>query len=120
MGRSYRVKGTGKYLKQEEIDFSGKFHYVLVLSFINIINNFFLIKGEKPVEKTTKQPLVATWEKMSKSKFNGVEPESVWDEQGIDTTRLLILADVSPRSSRNWSKDSINVIILSLLFVFKF
>ena len=43
---------------------------------------------------------------MSKSKFNGVEPESVWDEHGIDTTRLLILADVAPRSSRHWSKDS--------------
>lgn len=25
MGRSYRVKGSGKYLKPEEIDFSGKF-----------------------------------------------------------------------------------------------
>lgn len=58
------------------------------------------------MEKMTKLPLVVSWEKMSKSKFNGVEPESVWDEQGIDTTRLLILADVSPRSSRNWSKDS--------------
>ena len=43
---------------------------------------------------------------MSKSKFNGVEPETVWDEHGIDTTRLLILADVAPRSSRHWSKDS--------------
>ena len=50
--------------------------------------------------------MVVTWEKMSKSKFNGVEPETVWSEQGIDTTRLLILADVSPISSRNWSKDS--------------
>jgi len=35
MGRSYRVKGTGKYLKPEEIDFSGKFNYLLVLSFTN-------------------------------------------------------------------------------------
>ena len=84
MGRSYRVKGSGKYLKPEEIDFS----------------------GQKPVEAATGNALVVTWEKMSKSKFNGVEPETVWNEQGIDTTRLLILADVSPRASRNWSKDS--------------
>ncbi|XP_057371482.1 leucine--tRNA ligase, mitochondrial-like [Daphnia carinata] len=84
MGRSYRVKGSGKYLKPEEVDFT----------------------GEKPVEKSTKKPLAVTWEKMSKSKFNGVEPECVWDEHGIDTTRLLILADVSPRSSRHWSKDT--------------
>jgi len=75
-------------------------------------SNYFVITGDKPVEKATKQPLVVSWEKMSKSKFNGVEPESVWDEQGIDTTRLLILADVSPRSSRNWSKDSIKLLFL--------
>ena len=62
--------------------------------------------GKKPVEKETAKPLAVGWEKMSKSKFNGVEPESVWDEHGIDTTRLLILADVAPRSSRHWSKDS--------------
>ena len=55
---------------------------------------------------STKKPLVVSWEKMSKSKFNGIEPESVWNEHGIDTTRLLVLADVSPRSARNWSKDS--------------
>ena len=65
-----------------------------------------LFKGEKPVEMSKKNPLVVSWEKMSKSKFNGVEPESVWNEHGIDTTRLLILADVSPRTSRHWSKDS--------------
>ncbi|XP_046634883.1 probable leucine--tRNA ligase, mitochondrial isoform X2 [Daphnia pulicaria] len=84
MGRSYRVKGTGRYLRPEEIDFS----------------------GGKPVEMSMKSPLVVSWEKMSKSKFNGVEPESVWNEHGIDTTRLLILADVSPRTSRHWSKDT--------------
>ena len=49
---------------------------------------------------------------MSKSKYNGVEPETVWNEQGIDTTRLLILADVSPRSSRNWSRDSKNMLLI--------
>ena len=84
MGRSYRLKGTGKYLKPEEVDLS----------------------GPKPVELATGKPLAVGWEKMSKSKFNGVEPETVWDEHGVDTTRLLILADVSPRSERHWSKDS--------------
>lgn len=66
----------------------------------------FVFAGAKPVESSTKKPLVVSWEKMSKSKYNGVEPETVWDEHGIDTTRLLVLADVSPRSARNWSKDS--------------
>ena len=71
----------------------------------------FLFSGKKPVEKETGKALVVSWEKMSKSKFNGVEPDSVWNEHGIDTTRLLILADVSPRSSRHWSSDSIRLVI---------
>ena len=74
-----------------------------------------LFKGEKPVEMLTKNPLVVSWEKMSKSKFNGVEPESVWNKHGIDTTRLLILADVSPRTSRHWSKDSKDFISTTIL-----
>lgn len=102
MGRSYRVKGTGKYLKPEEIDFSG----ISILLIMIGIRYESLLTGPKPVELSTKKPLVVAWEKMSKSKYNGVEPETVWNEQGIDTTRLLILADVSPRSSRNWSRDS--------------
>ncbi len=107
MGRSYRVKGTGRYLKPEEIDFSGSILSSSKQILISIFYMFALLfKGEKPVEMSTKSPLVVSWEKMSKSKFNGVEPESVWNEHGIDTTRLLILADVSPRTSRHWSKDS--------------
>lgn len=65
----------------------------------------FLI-GKKPVEVNTGKPLVESWEKMSKSKHNGVEPSEMFQEYGIDTTRLLILADVSPNSNRNWDKSS--------------
>lgn len=46
------------------------------------------------------------WEKMSKSKYNGVDPNDMFNEYGVDTSRLLILADVAPTSHRNWNTNS--------------
>jgi len=39
---------------------------------------------------------------MSKSKYNGIDPQEVIEEYGIDTTRLLSMADVAPVSFRKW------------------
>ncbi|XP_074107460.1 leucyl-tRNA synthetase, mitochondrial [Cotesia typhae] len=84
MGKSFRVKGSGKYLKSDQVEKVGK--------------NF--------VEKDTKLPVVVSWEKMSKSKHNGVDPMEMFREYGADTTRLIMLADVAPTSSRNWSDST--------------
>ncbi|XP_075216257.1 leucyl-tRNA synthetase, mitochondrial [Lycorma delicatula] len=84
MGKTYRVKGSGKYLKQDEV----------------------VQKGKTLVEKETGTPVVEQWEKMSKSKYNGVEPSYILTKYGIDTTRLLILADVSPMSNRHWNEKT--------------
>ncbi|XP_047001158.1 probable leucine--tRNA ligase, mitochondrial isoform X1 [Schistocerca americana] len=84
MGRSYRVKATGKYIPESEVDLSGK----------------------KPKEKKTGEPVIVAWEKMSKSKHNGVDPEAVFKEYGVDTARLLILGSVAPTSHRNWSPET--------------
>lgn len=92
MGRSFRVKGSGKYLPPEKVD---------VLD----------IKKNKAIEKETGAPVVIAWEKMSKSKLNGVEPSDMFKEYGVDTTRLLILADVSPTSHRNWNSNTFPGII---------
>jgi leucyl-tRNA synthetase len=62
--------------------------------------------GPKPIEKGTGQAVVAAWEKMSKSKYNGVDPETMLKDYGTDTTRLLILADVAPTSHRHWNSNS--------------
>lgn len=43
---------------------------------------------------------------MSKSKHNGVDPSDMFKQYGVDTTRLLILADVAPTSPRNWNSNS--------------
>lgn len=87
MGRSFRLKGSGKYLKEDEVD---------------IIDS----KKNKAVEKSSGKPVIVMWEKMSKSKLNGVDPVDVIGELGCDTTRLIMLADVAPTSSRNWSNNS--------------
>ena len=49
--------------------------------------------------------LTMDWEKMSKSKHNGVDPEDVLRQHGVDTTRLCILGGVAPKSDRNWSDE---------------
>lgn len=61
--------------------------------------------GEAPVEKSTGAVLTVQWEKMSKSKYNGVEPQDILEKYGIDSTRLCIVAGVAPKSDRLWSED---------------
>lgn len=87
MGKSFRVKGSGKYLKEEEVE---------------VVDS----KKNKAICKGTNEQVVITWEKMSKSKFNGVDPSDMIAEYGTDTTRLIILGDVAPTSHRNWSNAS--------------
>lgn len=87
MGRSFRVKETGKYLTEGDVE---------------IVD----VKKNKAVEKETGKQVVVTWEKMSKSKMNGVDPAEVINEYGCDATRLFILGNVAPMSHRNWSADS--------------
>lgn len=87
MGRSFRVKETGKYVTEPEVA---------------IVD----AKKGKAVEKSTGKQVVVTWEKMSKSKQNGVDPADVINEYGCDATRLFILGNVAPVSHRNWSTDS--------------
>ncbi|CAH1955218.1 unnamed protein product [Acanthoscelides obtectus] len=87
MGRSYKVKTTGEYLPENKV---------------KILD----MKKNKAVTKGTGEPVVIAWEKMSKSKHNGVDPAEMFEQYGADTTRLLILADVSPTSHRNWNSNT--------------
>lgn len=82
-GESYKVKKTGMYLKPGEVEkVDGKY-----------------------VQKSTGEPLIVKYEKMSKSKHNGVDPEDLFKEYGADMTRLCILSNVSPQSDRNWNNE---------------
>lgn len=84
MGQSYKLKSSGKYLPPEQVEKVGKDYK----------------------EKGTGDAVVTQWEKMSKSKYNGENPERLLATYGCDTTRLLILADVPPATPRRWSDAS--------------
>ncbi|XP_051155455.1 leucine--tRNA ligase, mitochondrial isoform X2 [Leptopilina boulardi] len=83
-GLSFQEKSSGKYLKEDQVQKIGKDY----------------------VEKETNLPVKSKWEKMSKSKYNGVDPSEMISNYSIDTIRLLILGDVAPTSHRNWSTDT--------------
>lgn len=66
----------------------------------------FRCLGSVPVHVTTREKLEVTWEKMSKSKHNGVDPEDVVEQYGIDTIRLYLLFAAPPEKDILWDVKS--------------
>ncbi|XP_052474914.1 probable leucine--tRNA ligase, mitochondrial [Carassius gibelio] len=79
-GQTFRVPETGQYLKKEDIDFS----------------------GPEPTQRDTGGRLQVTWEKMSKSKHNGLDPQEVLQQYGLDTMRLFLLYAAPPEQDILW------------------
>ena len=63
-------------------------------------NGAILIADGAPVE-------VGGVEKMSKSKNNGVDPQSMIDKYGADTVRLFTMFAAPPEQSLEWNDDAI-------------
>ncbi|XP_053075521.1 leucine--tRNA ligase, mitochondrial isoform X4 [Acinonyx jubatus] len=78
-GQTFRLL-SGQYLQREEVD----------------------LTGSVPVHANTKETVEVTWEKMSKSKHNGVDPQEVVGRYGIDTIRLYILFAAPPEKDILW------------------
>ncbi|XP_055414815.1 leucine--tRNA ligase, mitochondrial isoform X2 [Bubalus kerabau] len=78
-GQTFRLP-SGQYLRREEVDLTGSY----------------------PVQANTGEKLEVSWEKMSKSKHNGVEPEDVVEQYGRDTVRLYILFAAPPEKDILW------------------
>ncbi|XP_026288385.1 probable leucine--tRNA ligase, mitochondrial [Frankliniella occidentalis] len=83
MGQSFQEEETGRYLTRDKVE----------------------IKDNLAVCRATGKPVISKWEKMSKSKHNGVDPIDAIKSFGVDTTRLLMLADAAPFSQRNWNPE---------------
>uniref|UniRef100_A0ABI8AJY0 leucine--tRNA ligase n=1 Tax=Felis catus TaxID=9685 RepID=A0ABI8AJY0_FELCA len=82
-GQTFRLP-SGQYLQREEVD----------------------LTGSVPVHANTKETVEVTWEKMSKSKHNGVDPQEVVGRYGIDTIRLYILFAAPPEKDILWDVKS--------------
>jgi leucyl-tRNA synthetase len=55
-----------------------------------------------PHDPTTGDKLEVLFEKMSKSKYNGVDPAAVIDRYGADTARMFILFKAPPEKDLEW------------------
>jgi len=77
---TYRNPRTGKYVAPERVQ-----------------------NPEQPLDPEDGEPLEAFFEKMSKSKLNGVDPASVIAQYGADTARMFILFKAPPEKDLEWS-----------------
>ena len=77
---TYRNPRTGKYVAPEQVQ-----------------------NPDQPLDPEDGKPLEAFFEKMSKSKLNGVDPASVVARYGADTARMFILFKAPPEKDLEWS-----------------
>lgn len=62
---------------------------------------------EIPIELETNLPVEICWEKMSKSKYNGVDPDPIITQYGADTVRLFMLFKAPPEGVLEWDINGI-------------
>jgi leucyl-tRNA synthetase len=64
--------------------------------------NQVIYKNGEYRDKETNEPVAIFYEKMSKSKYNGVDPEQVLVKYGADTARMFILFKAPPEKDLEW------------------
>jgi leucyl-tRNA synthetase len=77
-GITYKNSVTGKYIPSAEVD------------------------AANPKDPETGEALEVFYEKMSKSKYNGVDPLQVMEKYGVDTARMFILFKAPPEKDLEW------------------
>lgn len=75
---AYKNPVTGKYVPSAEVDVAN------------------------PKDPETGEALEVFYEKMSKSKYNGVDPLQVMEKYGVDTARMFILFKAPPEKDLEW------------------
>lgn len=77
-GMTYKNPNTGRYIPPSQVN------------------------AADPKDPTTGEPLEVFYEKMSKSKYNGVDPLDVMAKYGADTARMFILFKAPPEKDLEW------------------
>ncbi|MBD1902802.1 leucine--tRNA ligase [Trichocoleus sp. DQ-A3] len=77
-GTTYKNPATDKYIPAAQVD------------------------PADPKDPETGEPLQVFYEKMSKSKYNGIDPEEVLGKYGADTARMFILFKAPPEKDLEW------------------
>lgn len=83
-GKTYKNPRTGKYVVPAQV-----------------------ADPANPVDPETGEALTVVYEKMSKSKYNGVAPEAVIDKYGADTARMFILFKAPPEKDLEWDEADV-------------
>ncbi|TMW58682.1 hypothetical protein Poli38472_010241 [Pythium oligandrum] len=83
LGKTYKALGSMRYLKPDEYTVDEK---------------------GRVLEAATGLEAVSVWEKMSKSKYNGVDPEHIRSKHGADVTRLVVLFKAPPAHELEWDE----------------
>jgi leucyl-tRNA synthetase len=65
------------------------------------------INASNPQDPETGEALELSFEKMSKSKYNGVDPEDVLALYGADTARMFVLFKAPPEKDLEWSETDV-------------
>ncbi|KAJ3120072.1 hypothetical protein HK098_004893 [Nowakowskiella sp. JEL0407] len=85
LGQTHKCEETGRYLKPDEIEYI----------------------DSKPYSKKTGTRLKSSFEKMSKSKYNGISPDKIISLHGINAARLYILYKAAPQDELLWDSNAI-------------
>ncbi|MGB3491757.1 MAG: leucine--tRNA ligase [Elainellaceae cyanobacterium] len=78
-GLTYKNPKTGKYIPSDQVT-----------------------DPANPLDPGTGDPLEVFYEKMSKSKYNGIDPSQVLTKYGADTARMFILFKAPPEKDLEW------------------
>ncbi|OTB06095.1 hypothetical protein M426DRAFT_319167 [Hypoxylon sp. CI-4A] len=98
-GKTYTDPDSGRFLKPDEVDLSN---------------------ASQPKVVTTGKPASVSFEKMSKSKHNGVDPTTFIAKYGSDATRAHILFQAPVGEVLNWDEDKISGVTRWLRRVYDF
>ena len=85
---------------------------VQAITFKNPNNNKYFSKDQikdidNPKDPITGEDIEIIYEKMSKSKYNGVDPSLVIDKYGADTARMFILFKAPPEKDLEWDDSDV-------------